>query len=92
MSTLQFYGNPQQVLAVVTPVYEAVEVADNGFCPHDDCHPSLGVEWHGKDGFIGSDCIEDDDGNAFCIKSDKLVWNGTNIIFTGQFLYVKVKS
>ena len=84
VSTLHSYGDDQKVLAMVTPVYEAIEVPDNGFCPHDECQPSLGVEWHGKGAITGSDCIEEGD-TAYCIKSSKLKWNGSHIIFTGKY-------
>ena len=43
----------------------------------------------GKNEKIGVDCMEEDEGNFFCIKSDKIKWNGEYFIIDGRLFILK---
>ena len=77
------FSDHSQLLTIKKLEYAAEFPEENGFCPHDDCLPSIGVNVTGRDGLIIKDCMEKDSDNYFCIKPSKIKWNGQHFIFDG---------
>ena len=89
-SVFEDFDDPNKILATTSTVYNLQSTGDENYCLHDDCVASAGIEWKGKNEQIGVDCMEEDEGNFFCIKSDKIKWNGEYFIFDGR-LFIMMK-
>ena len=78
------YDDPDEVLVVEQIEYEPSYPEDNGFCPHEQCTNTSDVEWIDRDGFIGKGCVEDGQGEAFCVIPDGLKWDTDYFSFDGE--------
>ena len=81
-TTLTHYDSDQQILAVNIPEFVAEEPPDSQYCLDDSCLPSQGYNWTsiGLGDFTITGCRKDRHG-LWCAKSNKLDWNGTNLLY-----------
>ena len=77
-SMFEQFEDPSKTLTIQSPVYVAQTPVNNGYCPHNNCLASTGVQWTGKDGKTKSDCVQEKKGKYFCIKSSQIKWNGSS--------------
>ena len=85
-SELYSLADPTKLLVIKSLEYEPQNPEDNGFCPADECLPSIGFNVTGRDGAVFRDCVKNNNDDYFCINSTKIKWNGNEFIFDGIIL------